>query len=120
MKQRNITIDKTPSNKHFAKRINTNLNRLTKSFEIQQADAIVELFSIIEKLELQIDIAESQNIYYNKIYHRIGDILVTYEESKKEKDLKFIKLLLQIGMNLNINVDFYKVKLDKLELCAKD
>ena len=62
---------------------------------------------------------KSQNIYYNKIYHRIGDILVTYEESKKEKDLKFIKLLLQIGMNLNINVDFYKVKLDKLELCAK-
>ncbi len=119
-KKMNITIDKTPSNKHFAKRINTNLNRLTKSFEIQQADAIVELFSIIEKLELQIDIAESQNIYYNKIYHRIGDILVTYEESKKEKDLKFIKLLLQIGMNLNINVDFYKVKLDKLELCAKD
>ncbi len=118
-KKMNISIDKTPSNKHFAKRINTNLNRLTKSFEIQQADAIVELFSIIEKLDLQIDIAESQNIYYNKIYHRIGDILVTFEESKKEKDLKFIKLLLQIGMNLNINVDFYKVKLDKLELCAK-
>lgn len=119
-KKMNITIDKSPSNKHFAKRINTNLNRLTKSFEIQQADAIVELFGIIEKLDLQIDISESQNIYYNKIYHRIGDILETFENSKKEKDLNFIKLLLQIGMSLNINVDFYKVKLDKLELCAKD
>lgn len=118
-KKMNITIDKTPSNKHFAKRINTNLNRLTKSFEIQQADAIVEMFGIIEKLDLQIDISESQNIYYNKIYHRIGDILETYEESRKDKDMKFIKLLLQIGTNLNINVDFYKVKLDKLELCAK-
>ncbi|MCM1339858.1 MAG: DUF3536 domain-containing protein [Muribaculaceae bacterium] len=120
-KKMNIKIDKTPSNRHFAKRINTNLNRLTKSFEIQQADAIVELFGIIEKIDLQMDISESQNIYYNKIYYRIGDILETYESTKKEKDLKFIKLLLQIGMDLNINVDFYKIKLDKLELyAAKD
>ena len=113
-KKMNIQIDKTPSNKNFAKRIITNLNRLTKSFEIQQADAIVELFDIIEKLDLQIDISESQNIYYNKIYHRIGDIIERNLENKKEKDLKFIKLLLEIGIKLNINVDFYRVKIEKL------
>ena len=112
-KKMNIQIDKTPSNKNFAKRINTNLIRLTKSFEIQQADAIVELFEIIEKLDLQIDISESQNIYYNKIYHRIGDIIENNLENKKEKDIKFIKLLLEIGIKLNINVDFYKVKIEK-------
>jgi len=113
-KKMNIKIDKTPSNKLFAKRIITNLNRLTKSFEIQQADAIVELFGIIEKLDLQIDISEAQNIYYNKIYHRISDIIESNLNTRKEKDIKFIKLLLQIGINLNINVDFYKVKVDKL------
>ncbi|MBE7713685.1 MAG: DUF3536 domain-containing protein [Cyanobacteria bacterium SIG26] len=113
-KKMNIQIDKTPSNKNFAKRINTNLIRLTKSFEIQQADAIVELFEIIEKLDLQIDISESQNIYYNKIYHRIGDIIENNLENKKEKDIKFIKLLLEIGVKLNVNVDFYKVKIEKL------
>ena len=37
-------------------------------------------------------------------------------ESPKEKDIKFVKLLLEIGVRLNINVDFYKVKLDKLAL----
>ena len=42
-----ITIDKTPSNRNFTKKIITNLNRLTKSFEIQQADALAELFYII-------------------------------------------------------------------------
>jgi len=115
-KKMNINIDKTPSNKNFAKKINTNLNRLTKSFEFQQAAAIVELFEIIEKLDLQIDISESQNIYYNKIYHRIGDIIENNLETRKEKDIKFIKTLLQIGINLNINVDFYRVKLDKLAL----
>lgn len=115
-KKINIQIDKTPSNKNFGKRIITNLNRLTKSFEIQQADAIVELFDIIEKLDLQIDISEAQNIYYNKIYHRIGDIIESNTENPKEKDIKFINLLLAIGTRLNINVDFYKVKLDKLGL----
>ena len=87
-KKMNIKIDKTASNKNFAKKVITNLNRLTKSFEIQQADAIVELFAIIEKLELEIDMAEAQNIYYNKIYHRIGDIIDSNTEPK-EKDIKF-------------------------------
>ncbi len=115
-KKMNIEVDKTPSNKNFSKKIITNLNRLTKSFEIQQADAIVELFGIIEKLELQIDISEAQNIYFNKIYHRIGDIIENNTESPREKDIKFIKLLLTIGEDLNINVDFYKVKLAKLNV----
>lgn len=115
-KKINIQLDKTPTNKNFGKRLITNLNRLTKSFEIQQADAIVELLDIIEKLELQIDIAEAQNIYYNKIYHRIGDIIESNTQNPKDKDIKFINLLLNIGTRLNINVDFYKVKLDKLGL----
>ena len=116
-KRMNIDIDKTPSNKNFAKRIITNLNRLTKSFEIQQADTIIELFEMIEKLDLQIDISEAQNIYYNKIYHRIGDILENNEKEPRDKDIKFIKLLLNIGEKLNINVWFYKSKLEKLGFC---
>jgi alpha-amylase/alpha-mannosidase (GH57 family) len=115
-KKMNIKIDKEPTNKHFAKKIITNINRLTKSFEIQQADAILELFDIIGKLELQIDISEAQNIYYNKIYHRIGDLIEQNSDSKKELNLKFVKLLLDIGTNLNINVDFYKVKTEQLYL----
>lgn len=116
-KRMNIDIDKTPSNKNFAKRIITNLNRLTKSFEIQQADTIIELFEMIEKLDLQIDISEAQNIYYNKIYHRIGDIIENNEKEPRDKDIKFIKLLLNIGEKLNINVGFYKSKLEKLGFC---
>lgn len=109
-----IEVDKTPSNKNFAKKVIKNLNRLTKSFEIRQADSVSELFSIIEKLELNIDMAEAQNIYYNKIYHRIGDIIENYSHEPNEKDIDFINLLLNIGEKLNINVDFYRMKLDKL------
>ena len=119
-KKMNIQIDKTPSSNIFAKKIITNLIRLTKSFEIQQADAIVELFDIISKLELQIDVSEAQNIYYNKIYHRIGSILENTGNTPKEKDLNFINILLDIGTKLNINIDFYKVKIDKLNMITKD
>lgn len=115
-KKMNIEIDKAVSNKNFAKIIIKNLKRLTKSFEPQQADSIVELFDIIEKLDLQIDISEAQNIYYNRIYHRIGDIIENNSSDPSDKDIKFVKLLLAIGQRLNINVDFYKVKLDKLSL----
>lgn len=113
-KKMGIDIDKTPSNKNFGRRIITNLNRLTKSFEARQADAVIELFDIMEKLELNIDMAEAQNIYYNKIYHRIGDILENNVKEPGEKEFEFINLLLAIGDRLNINVDFYRMKLDKM------
>ena len=109
-----IEIDKTESNKSFGRKIITNLKRLTKSFEARQADAVVELFNIIEKLELNIYITEAQNIYFNKIYHRIGDIIENSNSELSEKDINFINLLLTIGDKLNINVDFYRMKLDKL------
>ena len=109
-----IEIDKSPSNKNFAKKVIINLNRLTKSFEIRQADSVFELFSIIDKLELNIDMAEAQNIYYSKIYHRIGEIIENYSNEPNEKDVDFVNLLLSIGEKLNINVDFYRMKIDRL------
>ena len=115
-KKMNIEIDKSQTNNNFSKRIIVNLKRLTKSFEIQQANAIMELFEIIEKLDLQIDIAEAQNIYYNRIYHRIGDIIGKDSTKTTEKELRFIHTLLAIGEHLNINVEFYRAKLQKLGL----
>lgn len=115
-KKINIEIDKTQSNQLFSKKVITNLKRLTKSFEVQQADAIIDLFDIIGKLDLQIDIAEAQNIYFNKIYHRIGDILSNNKGNPSEREVKFVRTLLAIGEHLNINVEFYRAKLVKLGL----
>ena len=73
-KKINIKIDKSRTNDVFSKRIIVNLNRLTKSFEIQQADAIIEIFDNIQKLDLDIDIAEAQNIYFNKISIKLTEL----------------------------------------------
>jgi len=111
-----ICLDKKSSNIVFSKKILQNVNRLVHSFEIQQADIILELFDNIEKLELEVDIAEAQNTYYAKIYHLVGDILETSLSSKRSSNKKFVEMLLEIGENLNINTEFYRKKMDKMLL----
>lgn len=110
-KKIDIKLDKTSSNNIFSRKVLQNVNRLVHSFELQQAEVILELFENIEKLELEVDIAEAQNIYYVKIYHRIDDILES--GIKRSSNKKFIELLLDVGDKLNINTEFYRKKLDK-------
>lgn len=109
-----IKLDKAPSNRIFAKKVQQNISRLAQSFEIQQAEVLLEMFDNIEKLELEIDISEAQNIYFSRIYHKIGDIIEIIPTSKRSKDKEFVSMLLEVGTKLNINTEFYKVKLDKM------
>ncbi len=109
-----IKLDKQKSNEIYARKILQNINRLVHSFEIQQADVVLELFENIEQLELEIDIAEAQNVYFGKIYHRIGDILEA--DMKRPSNRKFVEMLLSIGEKLNINTEFYRRKADKVLL----
>ncbi len=106
-----IKLDKSPSNRIFAKKIQQNINRLAQSFERQQAEVLLEIFDTIEKLELEIDISEAQNIYFNRIYHKIGEILENINKTNRTKDADFVEMLLDIGMKLNINTEFYRMKL---------
>ena len=115
-KRIDITLDKKSSNVIFSKKILQNVNRLVHSFEIQQAEVLLEIFDTVEKLELQVDIAEAQNTYFAKIYHRIGDILEADFGSKNSANRRFVEMLLDIGAKLNINTEFYQKKLDKLLL----
>lgn len=108
-----IEIDKTATNKIFSQKISQNILRLAQSLEIQQAEATLELFDNIEKLELNVDIAEAQNIYFNKIFHELGEIIENINKSSQSLDMKFIAELLEIGQKLNINTEFYKNMLDK-------
>ncbi|MDR1327194.1 MAG: DUF3536 domain-containing protein, partial [Heliobacteriaceae bacterium] len=108
-----IQLDKKPSNMVFSKKILLNVNRLVNNFEIQQADVLLELFDNVEKLELEVDIAEAQNMYFDRIYHRIG-ILLEEGLGKRSSNRRFVEMLLDIGARLNINTDFYRSKLDRV------
>lgn len=110
-----IKLDKAQSNRIFAKKIDQNISRLAYSLEIQQADVLMELFDYVEKLELEIDISEAQNTYYTRIYHKIGEIIDLSQKSKRKSEKRFAQMLLDIGEKLNINTEFYRIKLDKLK-----
>lgn len=107
-----ITLDKTRSNEIYTKKLIKNINRLANSLERQQANVIMEIFHEIDLLELEIDLKEAQNVYFNKIYVNIIDSL---ENPEFARDKKFIQLLLDIGSRLNINTEFYKAKLEALK-----
>lgn len=102
-----IKPDKTVANEIYAKKLIKNLNRLAGSFEPQQANVILEIFSEIDDLELELDLKEAQNIYFNKIYKRIIDEINSEEDNS---DGGFLLTLLDIGSRLNINTEFYKEK----------
>ena len=112
-KSMGIKLDKQPSNNIFSKKIRQNINRLAYSFEIQQADVVLELFEYIEKLELEVDISEAQNIFFSKIYLNIGEIIESSKNSNRKSDRRFVEMLLDIGAKLNINTEFYRAKLVK-------
>ena len=108
-----VKLDKSQSSRIFAKKLEQNINRLAYSMEGQQAEVILELFDYIEKMDLEIDIAEAQNTYYNRIYHRIGEIIEVGKKSKRKSEKLFAQMLLDIGEKLNINTDFYKTILER-------
>lgn len=113
VKKIGIEIDKSPTNKIFSQKISQNISRLAQSLEIQQAEATLELFDHIEKLELNVDITEAQNIYFTKIFHELGEIIENMNKSSTSTDKQFVSIILDIGQKLNINTDFYKAMLDK-------
>ena len=104
-KKMGIELDKKEANTIYARKVQQNIIRLANSFERQQAEVLLEIFDIIEKLDLDIDISEAQNIYFDRIFHKIGYIL------EDERDREFVSMLLDIGTKLNINTDFYKMKM---------
>ncbi len=110
-----ITLEKTLSNDIYTKKLIKNLNRLVNSFERQQANVIMDIFNEIDQLDLEIDLKEAQNIYFNKVYIRIIEM---FDGTEAIKDAKFIHLLLEIGSKLNINTEFYKAKIEDLKQFA--
>ncbi len=108
-----IKIDKKATNTVFSQKVSQNISRLAQNLEVQQAEATLEIFDNIEKLELDVDIAEAQNIYFNKIFHQLGEVIENMNKSSQSLDKKFIIMLLDIGQKLNINTEFYKTMLDK-------
>ena len=107
-----VEIDKAPTSKMFSYKLLQNINRLANSIEPHQAEATLEIFDFIEKLDLDVEIKEAQNTYFNRIFHELGSYIDNMKDIKNETDKEFVEKLLDIGKKLNVNTDFYRNKLD--------
>ena len=111
-----IEIDKAPTNKIFSEQIQKLIYNFMKNFEIHRLDKILKMFECSSKLNLKIDIAEAQNMYFNKIYMKFTKLLddVLSENNDIEEVRDFLFDLLVLGEYLNINTEFYKSSILKL------
>jgi hypothetical protein len=100
-----ISIDKTPTAKIFSKKIAQNVGRLAYALDIQQVDATLELLDCIEKLEINVDIAEAQNDFFAKVVSNIEEII---QNMTCSADRELVSMLFAVGENLNINMEYYK------------
>ena len=109
-----IKLDKKLANRIFTEKINEAMYTLAKNPEIHRIETVLNLFKYVGLLELRVDTSESQNTYFNKIHEILEEIVSNLEDFKDEYDRKFVLLLLELGVKLNINTEFYKQTFDRV------
>lgn len=111
-----IDINKEPANKIFSVEIQKSIFNFVKNFDIHRLNKILKLFEYASKLQLKIDIAEAQNLYFSKIYMQFTELLDSVLKSNDNLDevREFLFSILVLGEYLNINTDFYKSSILKL------
>ncbi len=111
-----IEINREPSGRIFSEEIQKLIYNFVKNFEINRLNKILKLFENASKLQLHINIAEAQNLYFNKIYMQFTELLnsVLNSNDNLEEVREFLFSILVLGEYLNINTDFYKSSILKL------
>ncbi len=111
-----VEIDKTFANETFSNEIQKTIYNFVHNFEIQRLEKILKLFECAGKLQLKVDIAEAQNMYFNKIYMKFTKLLdsVLQQNDNIEEVREFLFSLLVLGEYLNIDTEFYKSSILKL------
>ena len=110
-----IVLDKNPTSNFFSNLICKRIYEFAKTFESHRLEKALDMFKIIEKLEVKVDIGEAQNIYFNRIFSRFTDIIA---ELSQKNDLATNRTLLlatlKLGNCLNINTDFFQSAIIRL------
>ena len=116
-----IEIDKSITSEIFSDQIQKLIYNFMKNFEIHRLDKILKMFECATKLNLKIDIAEAQNMYFNKIYMKFTKLLdaALSQNDNVEEVRDFLFDLLVLGEYLNINTEFYKSSILKLTSKSK-
>lgn len=98
-----VELHKTPSQKLFERKIIKNLARLVDGFEAAQARKLLNILSASKQLEINPNIREAQNYYFEKIFKKMPTF---FKELNNNKDAKTFKQLINYLLNIGEMLDF--------------
>ena len=101
-----VEVNKTKINKIFSKIVTKKIFNLTKTPELGRTQKINELFEFIKKLELDADIQDAQNAFFEYLFNELGEIITN--EKQDDYTQEFLYELLKLAQNLNIDTQVYK------------
>ena len=115
-----INLNKCRAGQIISKKLEKLIQDLANNMEIDTANNILGLLGILEKLEIQSNINEAQNIFFDSIYSKINILIEHLETSKNKNNDRLLALkILEIGQMLNINTEFFRDHIDRASLPRK-
>lgn len=90
------------------------LNKLQEDTSIEASDKLLAFFELLEELQIKVEISSSQNIFYDMFCFNFEKLCKDLTSKNCTNLRKLLLNMLEIGKKLNINIDFYKDKIDSL------
>ncbi|MDD3419773.1 MAG: DUF3536 domain-containing protein [Candidatus Gastranaerophilales bacterium] len=103
-----IILDTKSASKLFESELLRNLRKLTKNIELQETEVVAEILETAQVLKIILDLNEAQNIYFEKIFSKMPEIMQITLNSKDSKIRQLVRNLIKIGKFLDINVESFE------------
>ena len=104
----NISLYKEPSQKLFSEELSSSVQKFVETYNHDKLTYVLNLFSIMEKLDISPDISEAQNTYFNKVYSKFSYLITKSSSDSLIDTERFLFDVLKLGDKLNFNTDFYR------------
>ena len=88
--------------------------KLKNKPDINNCKELLNLFNLLEKLQIDVHIASAQNIFYDKFCSGFNDFSSDLTSQNKDEIRKLYLVILELGEKLRINMDFYRDKINSL------
>lgn len=98
----------------LSNRLSKMMNSLESNLTIKAAKELIYYFELLEKLNIETEISTAQNTYYYMFCKHFEEFFEKTKEKFGENTREIMLCLLEIGKKINMNIDFYKDKIDSL------
>ena len=88
--------------------------KLENKISTQNAQELIYFFELLEKLGIETEISNAQNTFYYMFCKHFERFFENVKNDNKLDTRETMLKMIEIGRKLNINMDFYKEKVDSL------